>query len=75
MRGVFGRYDWVANGVLFTLKHVYQRWLYPGVLVGGLGFAFAFGPLGNLPLAMFFHWVGNFLFQTVSLVMTALGLG
>lgn len=75
MRGVFGKWDWVANGVLFTLKHVYQRWLYPGILVGGLGFAFAFGPLGSLPLAMLFHWVGNFLFQMVFLVMAALGLG
>jgi len=75
MRGVFGKWDWVANGVLFTLKHVYQRWLYPGILVGGLGFAFAFGPLGSLPLAMLFHWVGNFLFQMVFLVMAALGMG
>jgi len=75
MRGVFGKWDWVANGVLFTLKHVYQRWLYPGILVGGLGFAFAFGPLGSLPLAMLFHWVGNFLFQMVFLVMAALGIG
>jgi len=75
MHGVFGKWDWVANGVLFTLKHVYQRWLYPGILVGGLGFAFAFGPLGSLPLAMVFHWVGNFLFQMVFLVMAALGLG
>jgi membrane protease YdiL (CAAX protease family) len=23
MRGVFGRADWVVNGILFTLKHVY----------------------------------------------------
>jgi membrane protease YdiL (CAAX protease family) len=75
MRGVFGSWDWVANGVLFTLKHVYQRWLYPGILVAGLGFAFTFGPLGSLPLAMIFHWIGNFLFQTVFLVMAALGLG
>lgn len=75
MRGAFGRWDWVANGVLFTLKHVYQRWLYPGILVGGLGFAFTFGPLGSLPLAMIFHWIGNFLFQMVFLVMAAFGLG
>lgn len=75
MRGAFGRWDWVANGVLFTLKHVYQRWLYPGVLVGGLCFAFAAGPMGSLPLAMFYHWIGNFLFQMVFLVMAALGLG
>jgi membrane protease YdiL (CAAX protease family) len=75
MRGVFGRWDWVANGFLFTLKHVYQRWLYPAILVGGLGYAFTFGVLGSLPLAMIFHWIGNFLFQMVFLVMAAFGLG
>ena len=75
MRGAFGKWDWVANGVLFTLKHVYQRWLYPGILVGGLGFAFAAGPLGSLPLAMVFHWIGNFLFQIVFLFTVASGVG
>jgi len=75
MRGEFGRWDWVANGVLFTLKHVYQRWMYPGILVGGLCFAFAAGPLGSLPLAMLYHWVGNFLLQMIFLVMAALGAG
>jgi len=75
MRGVFGRWDWFANGVLFTLKHVYQRWLYPGILVGGLSFAFAAGPLGSLPLAMLFHWVGNFLFQLIFLIQAAMGIG
>lgn len=73
MQGVFGKWDWVANGVLFTLKHVYQRWLYPGILVGGLSFAFAAGPLGSLPLAMVFHWVGNFLFNMIFLITAALG--
>jgi membrane protease YdiL (CAAX protease family) len=75
MRGVFGRWDWVANGLGFTLKHIYQRWLYPGILVGGLAFAFAFGPLDSLPLAMVYHWAGNFLFQMVFLVMAAFGVG
>jgi membrane protease YdiL (CAAX protease family) len=75
MRGAFGRWDWVANGILFTLKHVYQRWLYPGILVGGLSFAFAAGPLGSLPLAMIYHWAGNFLLNMVFLVMTAMGVG
>jgi membrane protease YdiL (CAAX protease family) len=75
MRGAFGRWDWIANGVLFTLKHVYQRWLYPGILVGGLAFAFAAGPLGSLPLAMVYHWAGNFLFQMVFLAMAVVGAG
>jgi membrane protease YdiL (CAAX protease family) len=75
MRGVFGKWDWVANGILFTLKHVYQRWLFPGILVGGLGFAFGAGPLGSLPLAMVMHWLGNFLFQMIFLGMAILGKG
>lgn len=75
MHGVFGRWDWVANGVLFTLKHVYQRWLYPGLLAGGLGLAFVAGPLGSLPLAMVFHWIANYLLQMVMLIQAALGLG
>jgi membrane protease YdiL (CAAX protease family) len=73
MKGVFGSWSWVANGTLFTLKHVYQRWLWPGLLIGGLSFAFAAGPLGSLPLAMVYHWVGNFLMQMFSLVQVALG--
>jgi membrane protease YdiL (CAAX protease family) len=75
MRSAFGKWDWVVNGVLFTLKHVYQRWLYPGILVGGMAYALAAGPLGSLPLAMVYHWVGNFLFNIVFLVLAALGLG
>ena len=75
MHGVFGRWAWVANGLGFTLKHLYQRWLYPGILVGGLAFAFAAGPLGSLPLAMVYHWVGNFLFQLIFLVLAVCGIG
>jgi membrane protease YdiL (CAAX protease family) len=74
MRGVFGKFDWVANGVLFTLKHVYQRWMYPGIFVGGLCFAFAAGPLGSLPLAMAYHWAGNFFLQIISMLLLAMGL-
>jgi len=36
MRGVFGRGDWVANGVLFTLYHLHQPWSMPGTLVEGI---------------------------------------
>ncbi len=75
MRGVFGRFDWVANGILFTLKHFYQRWLYPSMLVGGLAFAFAAGPLASLPLAMLYHWAGNFLFPLILLFRAVAGVG
>ena len=36
MRAVFGRGDWVANGVLFTLYHLHVPWVTPATLVEGI---------------------------------------
>ena len=36
MRAVFGRRDWVANGVLFTLYHLHTPWLMPLTFVDGI---------------------------------------
>jgi Type II CAAX prenyl endopeptidase Rce1-like len=36
MRAVFGKGDWVANGVLFTLYHLHVPWVMPGTLVEGI---------------------------------------
>lgn len=59
MRGVFGKWNWVAAGVGFALKHLYWWWRVPMLIPAGLGFAFFFGPLGSLPLAIISHWIGN----------------
>jgi len=59
MRDVFGKWDWVANGVGFALKHLYFWWRVPMLVPAGLGFAFIFGPLGSLPLSILSHWIGN----------------
>jgi membrane protease YdiL (CAAX protease family) len=40
MKGVFGRWDWVANGVLFGLYHLHQPWGLPGNIVSGVLLAF-----------------------------------
>lgn len=40
MNGVFGRWDWVANGVAFGLYHLHQPWGLPGNILSGLVFAF-----------------------------------
>jgi membrane protease YdiL (CAAX protease family) len=36
MKGVFGRRDWIANGVLFGVYHVHQPWSMPGSIVEGV---------------------------------------
>ena len=41
MRGVFGRWDWLANGVLFGLYHVHKFWAIPLILLTSLPFSWA----------------------------------
>lgn len=41
MRGVFGRWDWVANGLLFCLYHLHQPWGILATLPGDLIFAYS----------------------------------
>ena len=59
LRGVFGKWAWVAAGVGFGLKHLYFWWRVPYLVPVGLALAFLYGPMGSLPLALFFHWLGN----------------
>jgi membrane protease YdiL (CAAX protease family) len=39
MAGVFGRYDWVANGVIFAAYHLHRWWAIPGLLFGTFTYA------------------------------------
>jgi uncharacterized protein len=41
MVGVFGRWSWVANGVLFGFYHLHQPWGIPGSVISGV-FLYAF---------------------------------
>ena len=40
MQGLFGKWDWVANGVMFGLYHLHQPWGLPGNILSGLLLAF-----------------------------------
>ena len=61
LHGVFGKWDWVASGVGFGLKHLYFWWRVPYLISAGIAFGFIYGPMGSFPLALFFHWLGNVL--------------
>jgi membrane protease YdiL (CAAX protease family) len=41
MQARFGKWDWVANGVLFGLYHLHQPWGMLNDIAGGLIFAFS----------------------------------
>lgn len=36
MRGVFGKWDWVANAVLFGLYHLHKPWALPSIILSNL---------------------------------------
>ena len=40
MRGVFGRADWLANGVLFATYHLHMPWAIPKALLDTLALAY-----------------------------------
>jgi membrane protease YdiL (CAAX protease family) len=40
MKGVFGRWDWVANGIIFRVYHLRMPWGIPGNIVFGWLMAF-----------------------------------
>ena len=56
----------MANGLLFTLKHVYQRWTWGSGVFASLAFALLGGPAGSLWLAMLLHWAGNYLLGLIA---------
>lgn len=41
MQGAFGRWDWLANSILFTLYHLHKPWAMPLVLLTSLPFSWA----------------------------------
>ena len=41
MKGVFGKWDWVANGLIFGLYHIHQPWGIPSSILTGLIYAFS----------------------------------
>lgn len=61
MRGVFGRWDWVANGSLWALFHFFTRWNYPLLLPIALGIAFIARKTRSVYAVMLLHYIINFI--------------
>jgi membrane protease YdiL (CAAX protease family) len=57
MAGVFGRWDWVANTVLFGLYHVHKIWAIPGIILSSFGFAWATRRYRSLWMGVITHGV------------------
>ena len=67
MNGRFGRWDWVANGVLFALYHLHVPWVIPQALLDTFILAY---PSKRYRSAL----IGIIVHSSQSVVFTALAL-
>jgi membrane protease YdiL (CAAX protease family) len=69
MAGVFGRWDWVANTVLFGLYHVHKIWFWPSMIASSFGYAWAAKRFHSLWMSVLVHAVEGFFIVLVVAVL------
>jgi membrane protease YdiL (CAAX protease family) len=70
MQGVFGKYDWVANAVLFGLYHLHKPWSIPSVIVSSLAITWPARRFRSNWMAIIVHGVEGFI--TLVMILTVL---
>lgn len=73
MKGVFGKWDWVANGVIFGLYHLHQPWGILNDIAVGLIFAFTGKRFRSNWFPIILH-SGQSIYFTVLILGLVLGL-
>ena len=73
MQRVFGKYDWVANAVLFGLYHLHKPWMIPSIIAGGLAITWPARRFRSNWMAIVVHGVEG-LFLLVMVLAVILGL-
>jgi len=75
MEGVFGKWSWLANGVLFGVYHLHQPWVILVSIIGGaLFFSFLAQRLRSTWMSIIVH-SGQSLFFAFLILGVILGLG
>jgi len=73
MKGVFGKYDWVANAVFFGLYHLHKPWAIPSIIASGLTFSWPARRFRSNWMAIIVHGVEGLLLL-VMVIAVILGL-
>lgn len=73
MHGVFGKYDWVANAVLFSFYHLHMPWALPSNIVGNLAITWPARRFRSNWMAIVVHGAEG-LFPLVMVLAVILGL-
>lgn len=71
MRGAFGRWDWVANTVLFAGYHVHRVGTMPSVLLSSFGISWAAARYRSLWMGVVVHGVEGVLVAVLVLAVVA----
>lgn len=69
MAGVFGRWDWVANTVLFGLYHVHKIWAWPSMILDSFGIAWAAGRYRSFWMGVLVHGLEGFFIVLIVAVL------
>ncbi len=71
MKGVFGKWDWLANAVLFGLYHVSKPWGIPSSILTGIVYAYPSRRFRSTWFGVIIHGADGlfFLFIMISLVL------
>jgi membrane protease YdiL (CAAX protease family) len=69
MRGVFGRADWLANGLLFALYHLHMPWAIPKALLDTLALAYPSRRYESAWLGIIVHSLQSVLIVGASLAL------
>jgi membrane protease YdiL (CAAX protease family) len=67
MQGAFGRWDWVANGVLFAFYHLHEPWLIPSSLVDIFALSYPSRRYRSALIGIIVHSSQSFLFLALLL--------
>jgi len=75
MNGVFGKYDWVINGVLMGAYHWHQPWTIPGAILANIiCFSFPSKRFKSTYISMLIHG-SQFILSLPAILLLVLGLG
>jgi membrane protease YdiL (CAAX protease family) len=69
MAGVFGRWDWVANTVLFGLYHVHKIWAWPSMIASSFGIAWATRRFRSFWMGVIVHGLEGFFIVLIVAVL------
>ena len=69
MNGAFGRWDWVANGVLFAAYHLHVPWTIPANLIDTFILAYPAKRYRSTLIPMVVHSAQSVVFLSLALVL------